>query len=183
MIWGNLISLGTNFRCWSSGCETLLHWRQRLSNSIKSGEADCLLFRQIFNSVFIGRISKQKFKFCYSVCFMPQIFVWNGGSFTLVQTLDFEQDVLSVTPFIRSTVLYLVACIDTQTASCLLLQWISGRFQNPQPLPLTGRASQVETINTRAEDILLLVAVEGDLSCSDTSHNINDNNCLFCTFK
>uniref|UniRef100_A0A4W6G876 Adhesion G-protein coupled receptor V1 n=1 Tax=Lates calcarifer TaxID=8187 RepID=A0A4W6G876_LATCA len=90
-----------------------------------------------------------------------QIFVWNGGSFTLVQTLDFEQDVLSVTPFIRSTVLYLVACIDTQTASCLLLQWISGRFQNPQPLPLTGRASQVETINTRAEDILLLVAVEG----------------------
>ncbi|XP_056232770.1 adhesion G-protein coupled receptor V1 isoform X2 [Seriola aureovittata] len=90
-----------------------------------------------------------------------QIFVWSGGSFTLLQTLDFEQNILSVTPFTRAAVSYLVVCIDRQTVSCLLLQWTSGRFQNPQPLPLAGRASQVETINTRAEDTLLLVAIEG----------------------
>lgn len=98
---------------------------------------------------------------------MLQIFVWSGGSFILFQTLDFEEDILSVTPFTRAAVPYLVVCLDRQTVNCLLLQWTSGRFQNPQPLPLAGRASQVETINTRAEDTLLLVVVEGDLSCSD----------------
>lgn len=109
---------------------------------------------------------------------MPQIFVWTGGSFTLLQTLDFERDILSVTPFTRAAVLYLVVCIDTHTVSCLLLQWTGGRFQNPQPLQLTGRAIQVETVHTRAEDTLLLVVIEGDLSCFDVSLL-----CLFCTFK
>uniref|UniRef100_A0A3B4ZW94 Adhesion G-protein coupled receptor V1 n=1 Tax=Stegastes partitus TaxID=144197 RepID=A0A3B4ZW94_9TELE len=90
-----------------------------------------------------------------------QIFVWTGGSFTLLQTLDFEQGVLSVTPFTRADVPYLLACIDRQTESCSLLQWTNGRFQNLQPLQLTGRASQVETINTRTEDTLLLVSIEG----------------------
>lgn len=99
--------------------------------------------------------------FCNFVSFIMQIFVWSGGSFILLQTLDFEQDILSVTPFTRSAVSYLVVCIDRQTASCLLLQWTNGRFQNPQPLPLSARAIQVETVNTRAEDTLLLIAVEG----------------------
>ncbi|XP_070820196.1 adhesion G-protein coupled receptor V1 isoform X2 [Chaetodon trifascialis] len=90
-----------------------------------------------------------------------QIFVWTGGSFTLLQTLDFKQDILSVTPFTRAAVPYLVVCIDRQNVSCLLLQWTSGRFENPQPLQLTGRATQVETINTRAEDTLLLAVIEG----------------------
>ncbi|XP_070760191.1 adhesion G-protein coupled receptor V1 [Enoplosus armatus] len=90
-----------------------------------------------------------------------QIFVWTGGSFTLLQTLDFEKDIVSVTPFTRAAVPYLLVSIDRQTAGCLLLQWSNGRFQNPQPLQLTGRAIQVETINTRAEDTLLLVVIEG----------------------
>ncbi|XP_045890437.1 adhesion G-protein coupled receptor V1 [Micropterus dolomieu] len=90
-----------------------------------------------------------------------QIFLWTGGSFTLLQTLDFEQDILSVIPFTRAAVPFLLVCIDRQTLSCLLLQWTNGRFQNPQPLQLTGRAIQVETINTRAEDTLLLVVIEG----------------------
>ncbi|XP_037634420.1 adhesion G-protein coupled receptor V1 isoform X2 [Sebastes umbrosus] len=90
-----------------------------------------------------------------------QIFVWTGGSFTLLQTLDFEEDILSVTPFTRAAVPYLLVCIDRQTVSCLLLQWTNGRFQNPLPLQLTGRAVQVETISTRAEDTLLLVVIEG----------------------
>ncbi|XP_047184912.1 adhesion G-protein coupled receptor V1 [Scophthalmus maximus] len=90
-----------------------------------------------------------------------QIFVWSGGSFALLQTLDFEQDILSVTPFTREAVPYLVVCTDNATVICLLLRWTSGRFQNPKPLPLIGRASRVETINTRAEDTLLLVAIEG----------------------
>lgn len=95
---------------------------------------------------------------------MLQIFVWTGTSFNLLQTLDFDQDILSVTPFTRAAVPYLLVCIDRQTVSCLLLQWTNGGFQNPQPLQLTGRAIQVETINTRAEDTLLLVLIEGDLS-------------------
>ncbi|XP_068166577.1 adhesion G-protein coupled receptor V1 [Antennarius striatus] len=90
-----------------------------------------------------------------------QIFVWSGGSFTLLQTLDFEQDILSVTPFTRATVSHLLVCVDRQNVSCVLLQWSNGRFQNPWPLPVTGRATLVETVDTRAEDILLLVAIEG----------------------
>lgn len=53
--------------------------------------------------------------------------------------------------------------MDRLTGSCLLLQWTSGRFQNPQPFPLTGRVSQVEIINTKAGDTLLLAVTEGDL--------------------
>ncbi|XP_062238571.1 adhesion G-protein coupled receptor V1 [Platichthys flesus] len=94
-----------------------------------------------------------------------QIFVWSGGSFTLHQTLDVEQDILSVTPFTRVDVPHLVACVNSVTVSCLLLRWNNGRFQNPKPLPLSGRASQVETITTRADDTLLLVVVEGLNSC------------------
>ncbi|XP_042344940.1 adhesion G-protein coupled receptor V1 [Plectropomus leopardus] len=90
-----------------------------------------------------------------------QIFVWTAGSFTLLQTLDFEQDILTVAPFTRADFPYLLVCIDRQTVSCLLLQRTNGRFQNPQPLQLTGRAIQVEAINTRAEDTLLLVVIEG----------------------
>uniref|UniRef100_A0A3B4G959 Adhesion G-protein coupled receptor V1 n=1 Tax=Pundamilia nyererei TaxID=303518 RepID=A0A3B4G959_9CICH len=98
------------------------------------------------------------------ISLMLQIFIWTGGSFTLHQTLDFKQDILSATTLTRADTPYLLVCIDRQNASCFLLRWTSGRFQNPQPLPLSGRASQVEKINRRTEEILLLVAVEGDLS-------------------
>ncbi|XP_068617051.1 adhesion G-protein coupled receptor V1 [Brachionichthys hirsutus] len=90
-----------------------------------------------------------------------QVFVWGGGSFTLLQTLGFEQDVLSITPFNRAAVSHLLVCIDTQNASCFVLQWSNGRFRNPQPLPVAGRATLVETVDTGAGDILLLVAIEG----------------------
>lgn len=94
---------------------------------------------------------------------IPQIFVWTGGSFALLQTLDFKQVILSVKPFTRADVPHLLVCVDSQTQSCFLLLWANGRFQSPQPIPLTGRASQVEAVSTRTEDILLLVAIEGDL--------------------
>ncbi|XP_075324846.1 adhesion G-protein coupled receptor V1 [Odontesthes bonariensis] len=90
-----------------------------------------------------------------------QIFVWTAGSFTLHQTLDFKQDFLSVTPFTHADVRCVLVCIDSQSVSCQVLQWTNGRFQNPQPLPLTGRASQVAAINTRTEDTLLLITTEG----------------------
>ncbi|KAG7490788.1 G-protein coupled receptor 98 [Solea senegalensis] len=91
-----------------------------------------------------------------------QIFAWTGGSFTLLQVLDFEEEVVSVTLFTRAAALYLVVCTDSPTVSCHLLRWTSGRFQDPKPLPLSGRAAQVETINTEAENTLLLVAVEDE---------------------
>ncbi|XP_056157733.1 adhesion G-protein coupled receptor V1 isoform X2 [Lampris incognitus] len=90
-----------------------------------------------------------------------QVFIRMAGFFTLLQTLDFQDAIRSVSPFSRGPVPYLVVCVDRQTDGCFLLQWTSGRFQNPQPLPLTNRASQVEAIHTRAEDTLLLVVIEG----------------------
>lgn len=96
------------------------------------------------------------------VCSTSQVFVWTGGSFALLRTLDFQQRILSVAPFTRALVPHLLVCLDRQTDSCLLLQWTSGRFQSPKPLKLSGRATQAEAINTRAGDTLLLVLVEGD---------------------
>ncbi|XP_075895105.1 adhesion G-protein coupled receptor V1 isoform X2 [Nelusetta ayraudi] len=90
-----------------------------------------------------------------------QVFVWTGGSFALLRTLDFQQRILSVAPFTRALVPHLLVCLDRQTDSCLLLQWTNGRFQSPRPLKLSGRATQAEAINTRAGDTLLLVLVEG----------------------
>lgn len=95
------------------------------------------------------------------ICFTSQLFVWTGGSFTLLRTLDFKQRILSVAPFSRGQVPHLLVCTDRQTDSCLLLQWTNGRFESPKPLKLTGRATQAEAINTRAGDALLLVLVEG----------------------
>ncbi|XP_029019275.1 adhesion G-protein coupled receptor V1 isoform X2 [Betta splendens] len=90
-----------------------------------------------------------------------QVFVWTGGSFTLLQTLGFEQRILSVTPFTHDAVPHLVVCIDRQSGGCVLLPWTSGKFQKPQPLSLSGRVSQVETISRRGEDTLLLAVIEG----------------------
>ncbi|XP_037536594.1 adhesion G-protein coupled receptor V1 [Nematolebias whitei] len=90
-----------------------------------------------------------------------QIFVWTGSFFTLHQTLDFQQNILSLTPFTRAGVPYLLMCVDSQTLGCRVLQWTGGRFQNPQGLPVTGRAIRVEVINTRTDGALLLIAVEG----------------------
>lgn len=98
------------------------------------------------------------------VCFLLQIFVWTKGSFTLLQTLDIEGDILSVSPFTRGAIPHLLVCIDGWNVSCVLLQWTNRRFQNPQPLKLKGRAIQAEIINTSAEETLLLVVIEGDMS-------------------
>lgn len=114
---------------------------------------------------------------------MVQVFVWTGGSFTLLQTLDFLQDILSVTPFTQATVPYLLVCLDRETASCLLLQWTSGRFEKPQPLKLTGRAVQVETVKTRAEDTLVLVVLEGNSSFFDITGNYWLLLCLPCKLE
>lgn len=77
-----------------------------------------------------------------------------------------------MTPLTRAAIPYLVVCIDRQNVSCLLFQWTNGRFQNPQPFPPTGRVSQVEIINTRAGDTILLVVIEGNLAFLDiTSSN------------
>ncbi|XP_077417871.1 adhesion G-protein coupled receptor V1 isoform X3 [Vanacampus margaritifer] len=95
-----------------------------------------------------------------------QIFVWTSGSFTLLQTLDFQEHIVSVTPFTHAEDPYLVVCLNSETTSCLLLHWTNGRFGNPQPLPITGRVSQVETVQTGAEDTLFLALLQGVLpSC------------------
>lgn len=94
---------------------------------------------------------------------MLQIFVWTRGSFTLFQTLDFEGDVLSVSPFTREAVPHLLVCVEGQNISCVLLRWTNRRFQNLQPLKVKGRVIQAEIINTRVDEILLLVVIEGDV--------------------
>lgn len=95
---------------------------------------------------------------------MLQIFVWTRGSFTLFQTLDFEGDVLSVSPFTREAVPHLLVCVEGQNVSCVLLRWTNRRFQNLQPLKVKGRVIQAEIINTRVDETLLLVVIEGDMS-------------------
>uniref|UniRef100_A0AAV2MS74 Staphylococcus aureus surface protein A n=1 Tax=Knipowitschia caucasica TaxID=637954 RepID=A0AAV2MS74_KNICA len=86
-----------------------------------------------------------------------QVFVWSEGTLSLLQTLDFQQDVVSVTTFAEAGQMHLFVCIDRETDSCLILTWAKGRFQDPQPLPLTGRGTQVEQVQTRTNGTLLLV--------------------------
>lgn len=95
---------------------------------------------------------------------MLQIFVWTWESFTLFQTLDFEGDIISVSPFTHAAVPHLLVCIEGQNVSCVLLRWTNRRFQNLQPLKLKGRAIQAEVINTGVDKTLLLVVMEGDMS-------------------
>ncbi|KAJ0067530.1 hypothetical protein NL108_008007, partial [Boleophthalmus pectinirostris] len=90
-----------------------------------------------------------------------QIFLWTGGSLALSQTLDFEQDIVSVTTFTEAGEAHLFACINRETDSCFIFKWANGRFQDPQPLPLTTRGTQVEQIHTRANGTLLLVMITG----------------------
>lgn len=94
---------------------------------------------------------------------MLQIFVWTRGSFSLLQTLDVEGHILSVAPVTGHVDPHLLVCVDGQNVSCVLLRWTNRRFQTPQPLKLDGRVLQAELINTRAEETLLLVGIEGDL--------------------
>lgn len=100
------------------------------------------------------------------VCSPLQIFVWTRGSFSLLQTLDVEGDVLSVAPVTGDVVPHLLVCVDGQNVSCVLLRWTNGRFQTPQPLNLHGRVLQAERIHTRADETLLLVGIEGDVLLS-----------------
>ncbi|KAK7934133.1 hypothetical protein WMY93_005029 [Mugilogobius chulae] len=93
-----------------------------------------------------------------------QIFMWTGGSLTLSQTLDFVQDIVSVTTFTEAGETHLVVCINRETDSCLILKWVSGRFQDPQPLPVTGRVTQVEQVQTRTNGTLLLIVTTGSTS-------------------
>ncbi|XP_029685938.1 LOW QUALITY PROTEIN: adhesion G-protein coupled receptor V1 [Takifugu rubripes] len=90
-----------------------------------------------------------------------QIFVWTRGSFSLLQTLDVQGDILSVAPVTGDVVPHLLVCVDGQNVSCVLLRWTNRRFQTPQPLKLNGRVLQAEVINTRVDETLLLVGIEG----------------------
>lgn len=94
---------------------------------------------------------------------MLQIFVWTRGSFTLFQTLDFEGDILSVSPFARDALPHLLVCVEGQNVSCVLLRWTTRRFQSLQPLKVKGRVIQAEIINTGVDETLLLVVIEGDV--------------------
>lgn len=93
---------------------------------------------------------------------LSQLFVWTGGVFTLLQTLDFKQRIHSVSAFSRGQVPHLVVCIDRPTDSCLLLEWTGGRFARAKPLKPTDGATRAEAMDTRAGDTLLLVLVESE---------------------
>lgn len=118
---------------------------------------------------------------------MLQIFVWTRGTFSLLQTLDVEGDVLSVAPVIREVVPRLLVCVDGQNVSCVLLRWTNRRFQTPQPLKVKGRVIQAELINTRGDETLLLLGIEGDVFMSiykaasvlyDTFNPLRHNFCV-----
>ncbi|KAM8865111.1 adhesion G-protein coupled receptor V1 isoform 2-T2 [Synchiropus picturatus] len=93
-----------------------------------------------------------------------QIFVWTGRAFTLHQTLDFEEQLISAAPFTHASATYLAVCLDRESSSCLLLRLVAGRFEKPEPLPFAGRISQVETVHP-AEGGTLLLGISEDQSC------------------
>ncbi|XP_049326601.1 adhesion G-protein coupled receptor V1 isoform X2 [Astyanax mexicanus] len=90
-----------------------------------------------------------------------QVFIWTGSSLSLHHTLEL-QNITALSPFIRAsgTGQYLTVCRNSASSTCLIYQWISGSFQNPQPLPVNNRVKQVESIHTGG-DTLLLIVTEG----------------------
>lgn len=156
----DFICLGPNFRHRIAGCETRHRWRSTVPYSIKPGETERSSFLCFSISRYITSYG------VILVCSVLQIFVWTRGSFSLLQTLDFGGDVLSVAPVTRGVVPHLLVCVDGQNVSCVLLRWTNRRFQTPQPLKLPGRVLQAELINTRADETLLLVGIEGDVLSS-----------------
>ncbi|KAL0979759.1 hypothetical protein UPYG_G00189270 [Umbra pygmaea] len=87
-----------------------------------------------------------------------QVFVRTGRTFAVHQSLEL-QGVVSVSPFYHGASIYLASCVRRETEDgCVLFQWSGGRFQNPRSLPFTSRAQQVESVNTGADTLLLVVA-------------------------
>uniref|UniRef100_A0A8C9WGZ3 Adhesion G-protein coupled receptor V1 n=1 Tax=Scleropages formosus TaxID=113540 RepID=A0A8C9WGZ3_SCLFO len=92
-----------------------------------------------------------------------QVLVWDGSRFVLHQSLNL-QEVLSFSLFSRGNALYLAFAIRRMNDSCVLYQWSSGEFQNPQPLTINSRAKQVESFQTGADIFLLIVTEAGPSS-------------------
>ncbi|XP_026067280.1 adhesion G-protein coupled receptor V1 [Carassius auratus] len=93
-----------------------------------------------------------------------EIFVWDGGSFSLRQSLDL-QDITTAVPFRRgsSNVQHLAVCRNRTASPCLIYQWSNGRFQTPQTLEVSARVNQVETFQMEG-DTFLLIITEGPSS-------------------
>lgn len=86
------------------------------------------------------------------------MFVWTGNSLSLHHTLEI-QDVTALSAFTRAdrNIQHLVACGGRNSSGCLVYQWINGSFQNPQPLSISAKVKQVETMQTGGQTILLVV--------------------------
>uniref|UniRef100_A0A8B9KGD3 Adhesion G protein-coupled receptor V1 n=1 Tax=Astyanax mexicanus TaxID=7994 RepID=A0A8B9KGD3_ASTMX len=100
-----------------------------------------------------------------------QVFIWTGSSLSLHHTLEL-QNITALSPFIRAsgTGQYLTVCRNSASSTCLIYQWISGSFQNPQPLPVNNRVKQVESIHTGG-DTLLLIVTEAHLLLAGTNES------------
>ncbi|XP_017551078.2 adhesion G-protein coupled receptor V1 isoform X2 [Pygocentrus nattereri] len=90
-----------------------------------------------------------------------QVFVWMGGSLSLLHTLEL-QNITALSPFTRASGngQYLAACRNRASSTCLIYQWSNGGFQNPQPLPVSAKVKQMESIHMGG-DTFLLVVTEG----------------------
>ncbi|XP_053084899.1 adhesion G-protein coupled receptor V1 isoform X1 [Pangasianodon hypophthalmus] len=97
---------------------------------------------------------------------LNQIFVWTGNSLSLHHTLEI-QDITALFPFTQANrnIQHLVACRGRNSSGCLVYQWINGSFQNPQPLAVSARVKQVESIHTGGETFLLAVTEGPNPTC------------------
>ncbi|XP_053337317.1 adhesion G-protein coupled receptor V1 [Clarias gariepinus] len=106
-------------------------------------------------SRYIERFSVQTLEYFVA---LKQVFVWTGNSLSLHHTLEI-QDVTALSAFTRAdrNIQHLVACGGRNSSGCLVYQWINGSFQNPQPLSISAKVKQVETMQTGGQTILLVV--------------------------
>ncbi|MCI4392676.1 hypothetical protein PGIGA_G00148550 [Pangasianodon gigas] len=97
---------------------------------------------------------------------LNQVFVWTGNSLSLHHTLEI-QDITALFPFTQANrnIQHLVVCRGRNSSGCLVYQWINGSFQNPQPLAISARVKQVESIHTGGETFLLVVTEGPNPTC------------------
>ncbi|XP_062873808.1 adhesion G-protein coupled receptor V1 [Trichomycterus rosablanca] len=92
---------------------------------------------------------------------LNQVFVWNGSSLILHHTLEIQGTTIS-TPFNHTSKnsQYLATSRNGNSSNCLIYQWVNGIFQDPQPLAISVKIKQLESVHMGV-DTLLLAVTEG----------------------
>ncbi|KAI4876542.1 hypothetical protein NFI96_002228 [Prochilodus magdalenae] len=99
-----------------------------------------------------------------------QVFAWSGSSFSLLHNLEL-QNITSLSPFTRANGngQYLAACRNRASSTCFIYQWSNESFQNPQPLPVSAKVKQLESLHMGGDTFLLAVTEVVNKHAVDTT--------------